>query len=121
MKVVGEAHEAYLESIPKTLALPAQNEQPSGIVRLLQDLCYISDFADENMSSYSSYMEASSAKDSETKVAPKPTRMVPYTIEEAPPFNKANWKLIAKASQEQSIISPKLTMDEKLMCLCRHL
>lgn len=44
----------------------------------------------KNVSSYSRYMEASSARDRETKVAPKPTRMHPYSIEAGPPFNKAN-------------------------------
>ena len=62
----------------------------------------------DNVSSYSPYMEASSARDIETKVAPKPTRMYPYSIEAGPPFNRANWKVIAKASQETSMMSPKL-------------
>jgi hypothetical protein len=66
-------------------------------------------------------MEASSARDIETKVAPKPTRMVPYTIEEGPPFNRANWKVMAKASQETSTMSPKLIMEEKLMYLYGYL
>jgi hypothetical protein len=73
------------------------------------------------MSIYSSYMEASSARDKETKVAPKPTRMHPYIIEAGPPFNKANWKVIAKASQETITTSPKLTMVGRLMCLYGYL
>jgi len=66
-------------------------------------------------------MEASSARDRETKVAPKPTRMVPYNIEAGPPFNKANWKVRAKASQETRIMSPKLTMEGRLMYLYEYL
>ena len=66
-------------------------------------------------------MEAISARDRETKVAPKPTRMHPYSIEAGPPFNKANWKVIAKASQETSTISLKLTMEERLMYLYEYL
>jgi hypothetical protein len=62
-------------------------------------------------------MEASSARDRETKVAPKPTRMHPYTIEAGPPFNKANWKVRAKASQETSMMSPKLMIEERLIYL----
>ena len=64
-----------------------------------------------------SYMEASSARDRETKVAPKPTRMHTYSIEAEPPFNKANWKVTAKASQETSMMSPKLTVGERIMYL----
>ena len=52
----------------------------------------------ENVSSYSPYMEAISARDRETKVVLKPTRMHPYSIEAGPLFNKVNWKVIAKAS-----------------------
>jgi hypothetical protein len=62
-------------------------------------------------------MEASSARDRDTKVVPKPTKMHPYIMEAGPPLNKANWNVKAKASQETSTISPKLRMAEKLMYL----
>ena len=73
------------------------------------------------MSSYTPYIEASSARDRETKVALRPTRMLPYSIDAGPPFNKANWKVTANASQETSTMSPKLTVEERLICLYEHL
>jgi len=66
-------------------------------------------------------MEASSARDRETKVDPNPTRMHPYSIAAGPPFNKASWKVRAKASQETSTMNPKLTMEERGMNLYKYL
>jgi len=52
-------------------------------------------------------MEANSAMEQATALAPKPTRMQPYTIDAGPPFNKANWKVTANVSHEMSIITLK--------------
>jgi len=68
-----------------------------------------------------SYMEASSARDIDTKVAPKPTRMHPYSIEAGPPLSNENWKVTANASQETSTMSPKLTIEGRLMYLYEYL
>jgi len=67
------------------------------------------------------YMEASSARDKATKLAPKHTRIHPYIIEAGPPFNKENWKVIEKDSQEISTMNPKLVMEGKLMNLYQYL
>ena len=60
-------------------------------------------------------MEAISAMENATALAPKPTRMQPYTIDAGPPFNKANWKVTANVSHEMSIITLKYTAEDKLM------
>jgi hypothetical protein len=52
-------------------------------------------------------MEAISAMEKATAVAPKATRMHPYTIDEGPPLSNANWKVMANASHEQSTMMLK--------------
>jgi hypothetical protein len=52
-------------------------------------------------------MEAISAMEKATAVAPKATRMHPYTMDEGPPLSSANWKVMANASHEQSTMMLK--------------
>ena len=60
-------------------------------------------------------MEAISASDNETAVPPKEARMAPYTIDAGPPFNKENWKVVAKVSHAAWIMTSKLIDEGKLM------
>lgn len=64
-------------------------------------------------------MDANSAREAATADAPNMTKMHPYTMDAGPPLYKANWKVTAKASQEQRIIRPKLTMESHGMYLYR--
>lgn len=50
-----------------------------------------------------------------TKLAPKPARMPPYIIAAGPPFNRANWKVVATLSQPDCMIVWKAMAATKLM------
>ena len=60
-------------------------------------------------------MEAISANDSATAVAPKAARMAPYTIEAGPPFSRENSKVMATVSQAHCKMISKLIDEGKLM------
>lgn len=61
------------------------------------------------------YIEANSARDRETKVAPIAAKIPPYAIDAGPPLKSENWKLIATVSHPAWRVTSKKTADGKLM------
>jgi hypothetical protein len=67
------------------------------------------------------YMEAISANDKATRVAPMPAKIPPYTMEAGPPFNSENWKVYAIASHADWTTTSKLMTEGKLMYRCKRI
>ena len=66
-------------------------------------------------------MEAISANDKATRVAPMPAKIPPYSMEAGPPFNNENWKVYAIASHADWTTISKLKTEGKLMYRCRRI